>query len=53
MYVKLNEIKSSKAYLTVKNIHEVITPVITPPVEEEEPEEVPKNYQKRFLQKSQ
>ncbi|MHA1866182.1 MAG: hypothetical protein ACTSWZ_06720, partial [Candidatus Heimdallarchaeaceae archaeon] len=41
LYVKLNEIKSSKAYLTVKNIHEVITPVVTPPVEEEEPEEVP------------
>ena len=44
LYVKLNEIKSSKAYLTVKYIHEIITPVVTPPAEEEEeeePEEVP------------
>ena len=44
LYVKLNEIKSSKAYLEVKYIHEIITPVVTPPAEEEEeeePEEVP------------
>ena len=38
LYVKLNEIKSSKAYLTVKYIHEIITPVVTPPAEEEEEE---------------
>ena len=44
LYIKLNEIKSSKAYLEVKYIHEIITPVVTPPAEEEEeeqPEEVP------------
>ncbi|MBU3941717.1 MAG: hypothetical protein KKF74_02280 [Nanoarchaeota archaeon] len=41
MYVKLNEIKSSKAYLEVKYIHEIITPVVTPPAEEEEEEEIP------------
>ena len=40
LYVKLNEIKSSKAYLEVKYIHEIITPVVIPPAEEEE-EEVP------------
>ena len=39
LYVKLNEIKNSKAYLTVKSIHEIITPVVTPPAEEETPEE--------------
>jgi len=38
LYVKLNEIKSSKAYLTVKYIHEIISPVVTPPTEEEEEE---------------
>lgn len=41
LYIKLNEIKSSKAYLEVKYIHEIITPVVTPPAEEEEEEEVP------------
>ena len=44
LYVKLNEIKSSKADLEVKYIHEIITPVVTPPAkeeEEEQPEEVP------------
>ena len=34
LYVKLNEIKSSKAYLEVKYIHEIIKPVV-PAVEEE------------------
>ena len=41
LYIKLNEIKSSKAYLEVKYIHEIITPVVIPPAEEEEEEEVP------------
>lgn len=27
LYVELNEIKSNKAYLTVKSIHEIITPI--------------------------
>ena len=53
LYVKLNEIKSSKAYLTVKYIHEIITPVVTPPAEEEEeeePEEVPEELPEEVIE---
>jgi len=38
LYVKLNEIKDSKAYLTVKSINEIITPVIEKKPEEEQEE---------------
>jgi len=50
LYVKLNEIKSSKAYLEVKYIHEIIKPVVAPPAEEEEPEEVPEELPEEVIE---
>jgi len=38
LYVKLNEIKDSKAYLTVKSINEIISPVIEKKPKEEQEE---------------